>query len=702
MNKKTFMALTAITTIVLSVLAINLKTARADTLFDDSFDDGLADGWTTQPNGYWSVSNGAFKVSIDLSGGTIPNAVSTVDGLILTYFTIETQLRFTDSVGFRAGIVFCFTDMKHYYSVVLSDEYDCLDILKFTPQNYAYGENIGEVKFNSNPIQNGKDYLLKVVVSGSNFRIFLDGQELLTGFDSTYSSGAVGLSAKRADASFDYFTISNATLALEPSSTPTPIPIDVSLPSYSDDFSADSGQWQYLGSAYRDQTNQSIVLTTSSVDQTGIAVFRVPVQGSFVANFSYKAGGGNSGLKNDGIVMFFYKQNYSSTVDFTESYGDNGIAGGRLGFNSQTIFPGYGVEFDGWANIASEFDNIVGGQPNPAADPSGGHIALMKDFSGDHLTYVNDQRIADNVWHNVSVQAKGSSMKVYVDQTTSLQWNGTLDRTYSGFGFTGSNGQIGGNWHMIDNFSITVHSLQQPLLTVAGSSELSFSTFKVKISGGVTVNGSGIASAPICLSYSVTNGQSWQDLTYLYTDSSGSYSVTWLPSVTGNYKLKAIYQGGDINLDATTIVDFALVSGEEQSAFSVTSNSTLSALIFDSDSRELSFGVSGETGTTGYVEINIPKSVVGDVSGLTVSLDGNQTEYTARAQGESWFLSFSYNHSSHQVTVSLGAQPVDSPAASIGKANSPSPAVIIAFAAAPFILALGVLAYVKRKRGSGR
>jgi hypothetical protein len=39
---------------------------------------------------------------------------------------------------------------------------------------------------------------------------------------------------------------------------------------FTDDFSTDSGAWQYLGSAYRDQTNQYLVLTTSSNDQTGL------------------------------------------------------------------------------------------------------------------------------------------------------------------------------------------------------------------------------------------------------------------------------------------------------------------------------------------------------------------------------------------------------------------------------------------------
>ena len=60
--------------------------------------------------------------------------------------------------------------------------------------------------------------------------------------------------------------------------------------SYSDDFSTDSGLWTYLGSAYRDQTNWSIVLIESDYHQAGVAFFKNPISGSFTASFSYLVG----------------------------------------------------------------------------------------------------------------------------------------------------------------------------------------------------------------------------------------------------------------------------------------------------------------------------------------------------------------------------------------------------------------------------
>ena len=98
--------------------------------------------------------------------------------------------------------------------------------------------------------------------------------------------------------------------------------------SISDNFSTDSGLWTYLGSAYRDPTNDYLVLTNSGNDQAGVAFFNYAVSGSFTANFSYLVGEGS--YSGDGFTMFFYKQPYSTFSN-----------GGDLGFNTQYCnYPG--------------------------------------------------------------------------------------------------------------------------------------------------------------------------------------------------------------------------------------------------------------------------------------------------------------------------------------------------------------------------
>lgn len=332
---------------------------------------------------------------------------------------------------------------------------------------------------------------------------------------------------------------------------------------FSDDFSTDTGAWQYLGSAYRDPTNQYMVLTTTANSQGGAAFFKAAIQGSFTANFRYKAGGG--GWQGDGFTMFFFKEKYTEIG-----------SGGSLGFTPDyQVVPGYGIEFDAWQNIPSDFQKTVGAQANPPGDPSGAHIALIEGFVGDHLTSVDDSRVADDNWHSVTVDVQASSVSVSVDQGVVLQWSGPLNRTFDGFGFSGGTGDVGTNSHLIDDVSIASSNLQTPLLTTSciSSGADSSSSFAVRqISGDLSFNGEGISDAPIWLSYSVTGGQSWQDLTSVYTGADGNYSAVWLPTVSGSYQLKAVFQGDANHLETSTIINFTVEPNSNQSTFASTSN----------------------------------------------------------------------------------------------------------------------------------
>jgi hypothetical protein len=443
---------------------------------------------------------------------------------------------------------------------------------------------------------------------------------------------------------FSLASISVFVRAQDPSSTFQTEPTS-DVQSFSDDFSGDSGAWQYLGSAYRDGTNQCIVLTTSTNSQGGVALFSAPIQGSFTANFRYKAGGGWHG---DGGTLFFYKQEYSTL--------DNG---GSLAFSAMDGYtlkavPGYGIEFDGWQNIAGDFQQIVGCPPNAPGDPSDSHIALIKDCVGNHLAYVNDPRVSDNNWHKVAVSVQGSNISVYVDQGLVLQWSGLLDRTYNRFGFSGATGGGGTDAHFIDDFSITAHGLQKPSLTASCRSSASYSGFNVQINGDLTFNGTSISEAPILLSYSVTGGKTWQDLTLVYTDTDGAYSATWLPSVTGNFMVKATYEGDENNLGTSETVNFAVTGfAEKNILFSVSSNSTVSSLAFNSEHSELSFTVSGPNGTKGYAQVTIAKSLISNAENMKVLLDGKELDHEATSNADSWLLSFNYSHSTHKVSIAM-------------------------------------------------
>ena len=203
-------------------------------------------------------------------------------------------------------------------------------------------------------------------------------------------------------------------------------------------------------------------------------------------------------------------------------------------------------------------------------------------------------------------------------------------------------------------------SLPQPTLSVSCVSSTSYSGFNVQINGELAFDGTGISGAPILLSYSVTGGSSWQSLTLVDTNSGGNFSAEWLPSVTGNYLINATYAGNSAYLSVSTIVNLVVIpftSQNAQDVFSVASNSTVSDLAFNSTSNELTFTVSGPRGT-GYVDVYVAKSLIGDISTLQVSLDGNQKSYTATSQGSSWVIYFTFGLSTHQVTVHLASKSV--------------------------------------------
>ncbi len=206
-------------------------------------------------------------------------------------------------------------------------------------------------------------------------------------------------------------------------------------------------------------------------------------------------------------------------------------------------------------------------------------------------------------------------------------------------------------------YTITVGSNQSylnpstPTLIVSCQSSATLSNFKVDINGSLIADGQGVPFASIQLSYSVNGGNSWIDLTLLNTDSNGDFLAVWMPTVTGNYLLKAEWLGNDQYPQTSTTVNFAVTPYEKDLAFSVISNSTLSEIFFNSTSKELSFTVSGSSDTTGYINVHIPKSLISDASNLKVYLDGNQLVYTTQSQGDSWLVSFSYHHSTHQISI---------------------------------------------------
>jgi len=100
--------------------------------------------------------------------------------------------------------------------------------------------------------------------------------------------------------------------------------------------------------------------------------------------------------------------------------------------------------------------------------------------------------------------------------------------------------------------------------------------------------------------------------------------------------------------------------GVWSSLFSITSNSTISDLVFNSTSKTMSFTVSGSSGTIGCTNITIERTLITDINELTVYLDGNQINCTVVSTEYAWRLNFTYHHSTHKVLITLGSSQVES------------------------------------------
>jgi len=205
-----------------------------------------------------------------------------------------------------------------------------------------------------------------------------------------------------------------------------------------DDFSKSPIEWRLLNASRWDAGFQQMVLTEPGSQRVGVIWLMNNITSTFTAEFRYRVGGGSGA---DGFVFMFYK----------DSDYEPGI-GGYLGFLCRPVektcprneAPGYGLEFDSYFNSLEAYG---------MGDPSQDHIAFIKDDINNHLIYVNDSRVEDDIWHHVKLVVTKEEMIVFVDGDETLRWSGVINRTFGSVGFgSGIWGQD--NKHLIDDFKI--------------------------------------------------------------------------------------------------------------------------------------------------------------------------------------------------------------------------------------------------------
>jgi hypothetical protein len=123
-------------------------------------------------------------------------------------------------------------------------------------------------------------------------------------------------------------------------------------------------------------------------------------------------------------------------------------------------------------------------------------------------------------------------------------------------------------------------------------------------------------------------------------------AYTCTPSSVGSHQL-TLNVTDSLNVKNS----FTVTMNVWSSPFSVVSNSTVSGLVFNSTSDVLSFIVSGPSGTHGYTNVTIARTLITNASALAVYFDGNKINFTLASTNYYWLLHFTYHHSTHQIVI---------------------------------------------------
>jgi len=264
-----------------------------------------------------------------------------------------------------------------------------------------------------------------------------------------------------------------------------------------------------------------------------------------------------------------------------------------------------------------------------------------------------------------------------------------------------------------NNFVLTCDTVRNFTLTTSGntpvptsnpeptSTLLSITVEATTLQEGSTVNvigklsdqnGNPLVDKTVILSYALNSSSSWFQIGSGKTNANGEYSIQWVVGASSTFTLKAEWAGDTSYSGACNSTTLSFLPYQNQQVFYVESNSTVTALAFNSTTSELSFTVSGPSETTGYVKVTIAKSLVSNPENIKVYLDGNQLNYEVTSAADSWLLSFTYTHSTHQVSINLAINNSGTTLPSIEYWTGIVVAIIVV------VIGISLLVYLKKRK----
>lgn len=130
------------------------------------------------------------------------------------------------------------------------------------------------------------------------------------------------------------------------------------------------------------------------------------------------------------------------------------------------------------------------------------------------------------------------------------------------------------------------------------------------------------------------------------------------------------------------------VQGRE-GVFLTQSTSTLSGYTYTS--TMLRFTITGDDGTPGSTSVLIPRSAMGGVDGVKITLDGVPVDPAVSSGDEYWILTLNHTHSAHQVVVEMPATGI------FGTVPNPMLLVVLAMIGVSAAVGTGIF-LLKRRR----
>lgn len=214
----------------------------------------------------------------------------------------------------------------------------------------------------------------------------------------------------------------------------------------------------------------------------------------------------------------------------------------------------------------------------------------------------------------------------------------------------------------------------------------------VSINGKLTdTNGNPLPNKAVTLAYTLAGNSYSVPIGSDTTSTAGEYSFQWVNTASGTFTLTVEWGGDTVYEPSSNSATLNFLPYQNQNVFWVESNSTVTALAYNSTTSELSFSVTGASETTGYVKVTLAKSLAAHPEDIKVYLDGNQLNYLITPNADSWQLTFNYHHSTHHVTITVGSTSSTSPTTPAIASTSPNTPSNLSFEPTGILIAVVIV-----------